>query len=96
MAIINVFTFTERESTLVVRIWRLRQILTTKVDPRAVRVKSHLLRMKWVFKHQDLQMFGLKLANTGIFHPLDVVGRGSETQRQVGENLNYSIWRFNG
>ena len=23
------------------------------------------------------------------FHPLEVVGRGSETQLQVGENLNY-------
>ena len=42
------FTLTARESTLVVRIWRLqtsdsdvyrRQILTTKVDPRAVGVK---------------------------------------------------------
>ena len=30
-----------------------------------------------MFKHQDLQMFG---------HPLEVVGRGSETQLQVGEN----------
>ena len=27
----------------------------------------------------------------GNFHPLDVVGRGSETQLQVGENLNYLI-----
>ena len=30
-----------------------RQILTSKVDPRAVRVKS-LLWMKWAFKHQDV------------------------------------------
>ena len=29
------------------------------------------------------------------FHPLGVVGRGSETQLQVGENLNYLIKRFN-
>ena len=28
------------------------------------------------------------------FHALAVVGRGSETQLQVGENLNYIIWRF--
>ena len=27
------------------------------------------------------------------FHPLDVVGRGSETQLQVGENLNDLIDR---
>ena len=30
-------------------------------------------------------MFGLNMRN---FQPLEVVGRGSETQRQVGENLN--------
>ena len=32
------------------------------------------------------------------FHPLEVVGRVSETQFQVGVNLNYNdfIWRFNG
>ena len=41
--------------------------------------------MELVFKHQDLQMFGLKLSN---FHPLEVADRGSETQLQVGENLN--------
>ena len=29
------------------------------------------------------------------FHPLEVVGRGSETQLQVGENLNYLMERFN-
>ena len=30
------------------------------------------------------------------FHPLEVVGRGSETQLQVGENLNFIIYRFKG
>ena len=29
--------------------------------------------------------------NISNFHPLEVVGRGSETQLQVGENLNYLI-----
>ena len=34
-------------------------------------------------------MFGLKLNKyMRNFHPLEVVGRGSETQLQVGENLN--------
>ena len=28
-------------------------------------------------KHQYLQVFGLKLKNTSIFHPIEVVGRGS-------------------
>ena len=34
--------------------------------------------MKWVLKHQDLQMFGLKLNKY-------------ETQLQVSENLNHLI-----
>ena len=36
-------------------------------------------------------MFGLK--NMSNFHPLEVVGRGSETQLHVGENLNYISYR---
>ena len=40
-------------------------------------------------------MIVLKLNKLGIFHPLKVVGRGSETQLQVDENLNYSIQQFN-
>ena len=45
-----------------------------------------------MFTHQDLQMFGIKL-NTYlvIFQPLEVVGRGSETQLQVGEKLNKTL-----
>ena len=41
-----------------------------------------------MLKHQDLLMFGFKLLQIymNIFHPLEVVGRGSETQLQVGEN----------
>ena len=38
-----------------------------------------------MFKHQDL--FGLK--HMSNFHPIEVMGRGSETQLQVGEILNY-------
>ena len=29
--------------------------------------------------------------NMSNFHPLEVVGRGSDAQLQVGENLNYLI-----
>ena len=47
-------------------------------------MKSQLLETKRVHKHQDLQMFCLKF--NGNFRPLEVVGRGSETQLQVGEN----------
>ena len=36
-----------------------------------------------------------KLNKYSNFHLLEVVGRGSETQLRVGENLNHSIWRFN-
>ena len=30
------------------------------------------------------------------FHPLEVVDRGSETQLQVGENLNNQVGRIRG
>ena len=36
-----------------------------------------------MFKHQDLQMFGLNLTNMNKLHSLEVVGRGNETQLQV-------------
>ena len=39
-------------------------------------------------KHEDLQMLGLNLTNLINFHALEVVGRDSETQLQVRENLN--------
>ena len=43
-----------------------------------------------MFKHQDLQMLGHKIIepNKSNFHPLEVVDRVSETQLQVGGNLN--------
>ena len=41
-------------------------------------------------------MFGLELNKYQYFHSLEVVGRGSETQLQVGENLNDLIQRFGG
>ena len=42
--------------------------------------------MQWMFKYQDLQMFGAKLSNVINFYPLKVVNRGSGTQLQVGKN----------
>ena len=47
-----------------------------------------LMGTRCVSKHLDLQMVGLKLTNMINFCTLKVVGRGSETQLQVGENLN--------
>ena len=47
--------------------------------------KVQLLGTKCVFDHHDLQLFGLG-TNIGIFHPLEAVGRGSETQH-VGDNF---------
>ena len=48
--------------------------------------------MKRVFSSLDLQICGLKLNKCGSnFHPLEAVGRVSETQLQVGENL-YCIY----
>ena len=34
--------------------------------------------------------------NMSNYHPLQVVGRGSQTQLQVGENLNFIIQRLKG
>ena len=42
--------------------------------------------MKYKSKHQDMQIFVLKL-NTYEFQPLEVVGRSSKTQLQVSEKL---------
>ena len=35
------------------------------------------------FKHQDLQMFTLKLKKYDYLHPLEVLGRDTETQLEV-------------
>ena len=38
-------------------------------------------------------MLGLKLNKyVSYFHPLEDVGRGSDTRLQVGENSNYITW----
>ena len=41
-----------------------------------------------MFKHQYLQIFVHKLNKYEYFQPLEVVGRGSDTQLHVAENLN--------
>ena len=38
----------------------------------------------------------LTCTNMRTFHPLEVVGRGSETQLQVGRKFNYLFQRFKG
>ena len=43
--------------------------------------------MKCVSEDQDFQIFVLKLDKSN-FQLLEVVGRGSETRLQVGENFN--------
>ena len=53
-------------------------------------IKSLLLGMKRVFKQKDKCLVPY-LTNMCNFHPLEVVGRGSQTQLQVGKNLNYTI-----
>ena len=45
--------------------------------------------MKWVFKHENVWSKIKQIMSK--FRPLEVVGRGSETQLQVGEHLNYLI-----
>ena len=45
-----------------------------------------------MFKQQDLQMFGIRFNTKSIFHRLEVIVRGYETQFQAGDNLNCFIW----
>ena len=53
--------------------------------------------MKWLLKQQDSQMFGVSnLTNISTLQPLEVVGRGSKTQFQVGKNVNYLIYHDKG
>ena len=47
-------------------------------------------------KYKDLQIFVLKFTNMSHFQPLEVVGRCSETQLQVGEKLNKLTWQDRG
>ena len=44
-----------------------------------------VIGIKLVYKHQDLQTLRLKSHN---FHPLEIVGRDSETQLQVCKKFN--------
>ena len=46
--------------------------------------------MKYVLKNQDMQMFGFKLNKYEWFLTTWSLGRGSETQLHVGENV--STW----
>ena len=42
-------------------------------------------------KNQDMQFLDPNKTNMSNYHPPDVVGRGSETQLQVGDKLNHLI-----
>ena len=53
---------------------------------RYISRSNQVLGTKRVFKHHNMQILVLNLTNMINFHPLEVVGRGSETQLQVGEN----------
>ena len=59
-------------------------------SPSYCPIERLLLVTKWLFKHHDLQICGLKLnkINMSNFQPLEVVDRGSYTQPRVVENLN--------
>ena len=47
-------------------------------------------------KQHDLPIKCLVSINTSNFHPLEVVGRGSGTQLQVGETINNVTWWVQG
>ena len=47
-----------------------------------------MLKIKYDINQQDLKRVDLHFANLNNFDSLEVVDRVSETQLQVGENLN--------
>ena len=57
-----------------------------------------MLKITCDINQQDLKRVELTsiLSNLNNFHSLEVVDRGSETQLQVGKNLNWIIWRLKG
>ena len=74
------------------------------VDFNTLSAKDDCSRfLGFLFKHQMRKLegkisikkcytgkcFDTKCTNMSDFYPLEVVGRGSETHLQVGENLNY-------
>ena len=64
-------------------------IINLLITTIVVSIMSQLLRIKCVSEHQDLQI--LYYTNMSDFQPLEVVGRGSETQLQVDGKLNRLI-----
>ena len=48
------------------------------------------------FKFAQLAHILIQVVKIRYFNPLEVVGRGSETQLQVGENLNFILFPRNG
>ena len=54
-----------------------------------------MLKIKCDINQQDLKELTAILSNLQNFHSLEV-DRVSETQLQVGENLNWIIWRLKG
>ena len=55
-----------------------------------------MLKIKCDINQQYLKSVHLHFSNLNNFHSLEVVDRVSETQLQVGENLNGIIWRSKG
>ena len=53
---------------------------------------THGKGIKRDINQQDLKINDPLLSNPNIFYSLEVVDRVSETQRQVGENSNWTIW----
>ena len=59
--------------------------------------KGLILFKSLLFKHlQDLQMLCLNPIQFPRIHRRELMGRGSETKLQVGENLIEITWRVKG
>ena len=61
----------------------------------ALNCETYLLSYNQIWN--NFQRFQLMYDYTSNFHPVEGVGRGSETQLQVGENLNrHAVWLSSG
>ena len=67
---------------------RLVQPLRVVFNPFYKPIKSLILGKNVCLKIKIFKCLVSKLTNISNCHPFDVVGRGSETQLQMGENLN--------
>ena len=73
---------------------RFQRLKGLTLEPLSANIIVYLILKLWELKEKlalkmlDWQIFRFKLYQHQSFHPLEVVDRGSETQLQVGDDVN--------